>query len=109
MAKEVGSNYFNFGTFLLNDANGNATQALEYQYQRNAEKINRVILTDWLQGKGAKPVAWFTLIDVLRKISLHQLADEIEEVHISLICNTYLADEVKRTPYTCISVTCIST
>ena len=78
LAKEVGSNYFDFGVFLLNDTVGTATQALEDQYQRNAERINRVILTDWLQGKGTKPVAWSTLIDVLRKISLLQLADEME-------------------------------
>ena len=78
VAKEMGSNYFTFGVFLLNDTMGTATRALEDQYQRNAERINHEILTHWLQGKGAQPVAWSTLIGVLRKISLHQLADEME-------------------------------
>ena len=80
MAALVGRAYSKMGVFLLEDETGDIVQALENEYTRNAENINMAIFREWLRGKGAQPVAWSTLIDVLRKIGLGTLADEIEEV-----------------------------
>lgn len=74
----VGTAYFNMGVLLLKDETGAVVQALEHEHMRNAERINQDIFSRWLQGKGAQPVAWPTLIGVLRKIGLCVLADDIE-------------------------------
>ena len=65
------------GVFLLKDQTGVVVQALENEHMKDAERINQAIFSQWLQGKGAQPVAWSTLIGVLRKIGLCALADEI--------------------------------
>ena len=38
------------------------------------------IMRGWRRGKGKKPVTWRTLIEVLRKIELNELADDIIDV-----------------------------
>ena len=78
LAIQVAAGYSNLGVFLLNDETGAIVQALENEHNKNAEKINTAIFREWLQGKGAQPVAWSTLIDVLRKIGLGALAGDIE-------------------------------
>ena len=78
MAVLVGTAYSKMGVFLLKDDTGAVVQALEHEHVRDAEKINMAIFSRWLQGKGAQPVAWSTLIGVLRKIGLCVLADDIE-------------------------------
>ena len=79
MAALVGTAYSKMGVFLLKDeTTGAVVQALEHEHMRDAEKINMAIFSRWLQGKGAQPVAWSTLIGVLRKIGLCVLADDIE-------------------------------
>ena len=76
----IGTHYDVLGTLLLQDNDGTVTQAIRDQYQRDAEKINREILQRWIQGKGRQPVQWSTLIVVLKKIELSELAKKIEEV-----------------------------
>ena len=78
MAALVGTAYSKMGVFLLKDDTGAVVQALELEHMRDAEKINMAIFSRWLQGKGAQPVAWSTLIGVLRKIGLCVLAGDIE-------------------------------
>ena len=78
LAIEVAAGYSNLGVFLLNDETGAIVQALENEHNKTAEKINTAIFREWLQGKGAQPVAWSTLIDVFRDIGLCTLADDIE-------------------------------
>ena len=78
VAALVGIAYSKMGVLLLKDETGAVVQALEHEHMRNAEKINTAIFSQWLQGKGAQPVAWPTLIGVLRKIGLCVLADDIE-------------------------------
>ena len=82
VAALVGTSYAEMGVFLLKDETGAVVQALEHKHMRDAEKINMAIFSRWLQGKGAQPVAWSTLLEVLRKIGLCVLADDIEEVII---------------------------
>ena len=78
LAIQVAAGYSGLGVFLLNDKTGAIVQALENEHNKNAEKINTAIFSEWLQGKGAQPVAWSTLIDVFREIRLCTLADDIE-------------------------------
>ena len=78
VAALVGTAYSKMGVFLLKDETGTVVQALENQHMRDAEKINMAIFSQWLQGNGAQPVAWSTLIGVLRKIGLCVLADDIK-------------------------------
>ena len=79
VAALVGAAYSEMGVFLLKDKTGAVVRALENEHMRDAEKINMAIFSRWLQGKGAQPVAWSTLIGVLRKIGLCELADDIED------------------------------
>ena len=78
VAELVGTKYSKLGIFLLKDETGAIVKALKQEHLQNSEEINMAIFRDWLQGKGAQPVAWSTLIDVLRKIGLGTLADDIE-------------------------------
>ena len=78
--QDIGTHYDVLGTLLLQDNYGTVTQAIKDQYQRDADKINNEILQRWIQGKGRQPVQWSTLIDVLKKIQLSELAKKIEEV-----------------------------
>ena len=64
----VGVKYFDFGIYLLNYETGAATDALELEHSKNAERINQAILKKWLQGMGLKPVNWQTLMSTLQKL-----------------------------------------
>ena len=75
---QIGTNYWDLGILLLNDAKGAITKAIVKQYHEDAAKINREILQRWIQGQGM-PVEWATLIEVLRDIELTELAREIEK------------------------------
>lgn len=72
----IGQAYWQFGILLLWDNTGNIIETIEYECQKNAEKINLKILKKWINGSGL-PVTWDTLIEVLRDIELHDLADKI--------------------------------
>ena len=78
VAELVGTKYSKLGIFLLKDETGAIVQALKQEHLLNSEEINMAIFRKWLQGKGAQPVAWSTLIGVLREIDLCTLADAIE-------------------------------
>ena len=79
IAEQIGTSYRNLGLHLLEDANGVVTKAIRDQYHHDAATINYEILQRWIQGKGRQPVQWSTLIDVLKKIQLSQLAREIAD------------------------------
>ena len=78
--QEIGTNYSQFGMFILNDPNGTRTCNIQHKHRDHAEKINTEILQEWATGRGKKPVTWETLTEVLRDIELCALASEIEEV-----------------------------
>ena len=80
LAQEIGTKYFEFGTFLFEDATGARISALEEELRHNAQNINRQIFREWLSGGGKKPVSWETLIAVLEDIGLSELAKLIAEV-----------------------------
>ena len=79
IVQEIGTNYSTLSPLLLKDDTGAVTEAIISKHQRDADAINQEILTKWLQGKGKHPVAWSTLIDVLKDIELSELAEVIQE------------------------------
>ena len=83
---EIGIKYVQFGALILQDKNGTRVNNMEYEYQRNVERINTKILQEWLDGKGKQPVSWATLIGVLRDIELSTLADAISACHPTSNC-----------------------
>ena len=78
IAVEVGTKYLQFGIFLLDDKNGAVVDALEKEHHWTAEQINMAVIQKWLQGNGAKPVTWSTLVTVLQRIKMNELANDIE-------------------------------
>ena len=79
IVEKIGSNYSKLGPLLLCDDDNSVTSAIVDEHRQNAEAINQEFMTRWLQGRGKKPVAWSTLICVLRDIGLSELAQRIEE------------------------------
>ena len=77
--EQIGTKYTRFGVFLLNDPTGVRVEAIKKKHEDAAE-INLEILQEWLKGSGKTPVTWKTLVDVLFKIGLTKLADNIKSV-----------------------------
>ena len=57
LAQEIGTKYFEFGTFLVEDATGACIKALKKELRDNTEDINREIFQKWLSGGGKTPVS----------------------------------------------------
>ena len=79
IVKRIGTHFLELGPMLLHDDDGMMTQAITDECRHNAAKINYEILKRWIQGEGKEPLQWSTLIDVLKKIELSELALTIEE------------------------------
>ena len=80
--QQVGTNYFTFGIFLLNDETGSRVDIIEDECHGKPERITRKILQEWLEGKGI-PLTWESLIKTLRDTGLSILADQIEDIKLS--------------------------
>ena len=80
LARRIGTEYTNFGILLLEDDNGDHTDAIVRELQNRAEDINTKVFCLWVKGEGLKPVSWATLISVLQDIGLSSLAKDIEHV-----------------------------
>ena len=78
--EEVGTEYVQFGTFLLVDSTGARVKNMAHKNLNDPERINIAILQEWLIGRGKQPVTWTTLVEVLRDIKLATLANDIEAV-----------------------------
>ena len=76
--ERIGTNYSDFGIFLLNDKTGADVDSIVKEKRENAKDINMAILKRWLQGQGRLPVTWKTLIEVLQDTGLTVLASDIE-------------------------------
>ena len=81
IACEVGVKYSDFGIHLLQDVTGAHVLALERELDRDAERINKRILTEWLSGRG-RPTTWETLVEVLNIIGKGELAKKIKEKYV---------------------------
>ena len=80
ITSEVGSEYENFGIFLLNDMDGEIVDEITEKHS-TPEKIVKEILKHWIRGKGKqpRPVSWETLIDALKATGLTELASCIHK------------------------------
>jgi hypothetical protein len=80
LAQAIGTKYTSFGILLLEDDNGNRTEAIVRELQGRAEDINTKIFCLWVNGEGLEPVSWATLVGVLQDIGLNKLASDIQQV-----------------------------
>ena len=87
---EIGSNYSQFGTLLLNDHNGTIVSNIEDKHRGDTVQINTEILQEWATGRGKNPVSWKTLTEVLHNIGLGTLASEIEVIKLKPTTSTVL-------------------
>lgn len=78
--QEIGTKYSEFGILLLEDATGARVDTIALKHLNNAQQINLEILKEWVGGRGAKPVEWPTLVEVLKDIGLIVLAGDIAAV-----------------------------
>jgi len=77
---QIGTNYFSFGIFLLEDDTGTIVLGIERAMMSDAERFNEAILMRWIDGKGKKPLTWDTLVTCLRdSVELEMLASVIEK------------------------------
>ena len=82
--ERISTNYKQFGIILLEDDDGTLVDGIAHKNFNNPEKINIDILTEWLRGKGRKPVTWRTMINTLEKIGLKTMAEDIGLALVSL-------------------------
>ena len=80
--QEISTKYFQFGTLLLEDANGARVSNIEHKHRGDVEQINMEILQEWVSGRGRLPASWATLTEVLRDVELSELASDIEAVKL---------------------------
>ena len=80
LPQEIGIKYYQFGILLLEDTTGARVQCIAHKHPNDAEQINLMILQEWIGGRGAKPVEWQTLVEVLNDIKLTELAHDIAAV-----------------------------
>ena len=80
IAKEIGDDYKCFGTLLLEDETGQKVKNMESKHHSDPSKINILILEEWLNGKGKKPVTWAILVEVLHDTELSTLANDISTI-----------------------------
>ena len=75
--QQISTKYKQFGVILLEDGEGALVDGIAHKNLNNPEEINIDILTQWLRGKGRKPVTWRTMISTLEEIGLKTLAEDI--------------------------------
>ncbi len=86
VAEHIGTDSITFGVILLKDATGAGISAMVQTHRGRPRDINLEILQEWIRG-GGRPVTWNDLVDVLRAIHLHVLADSISAVKLDSTCN----------------------
>ena len=79
LAQKISTNFSSFGILLLQDEGGEQVAAIIRQCQGTAEDINREVFSRWLRGSGCTPVSWATLVSVLHRVGLHELASDIQQ------------------------------
>ena len=75
--QQISTKYKQFGVILLEDGEGAFVDSSAHKNFNNPEEINIDILTQWLRGKGRKPVTWRTMMNTLEEIGLKTLAEDI--------------------------------
>ena len=75
--QKTNTHYTELAMHLLNDDNCDIVSGLEEKCHHDPVKIITAVYKKWIDGTGRTPVTWQTLVDVLKEIELHSLADEI--------------------------------
>ena len=91
IAAKIGTDYELFGTFLLQDKDGNKVKTIERSERGDPLRITVEILRQWLQGNGKLPVNWQTFIQCLQDSNLNVISDSIK---LSLLENN-LSNELE--------------
>ena len=79
--EEISTHFYRFGILLLEDSTEARIKNIAEAYRGTSpEFINTGILQRWIEGKGKMPVTWRTLVEVLRDVSLIDLAADIAAV-----------------------------
>ena len=74
--KKIAMEVDDLGIYLLSYE---MTDTIKTQFNNDLVKATKEVLHQWIQGKGKMPVTWNTFIQVLRKMELSVVADEIED------------------------------
>ena len=75
---EIQNDYVPFGIRLLEDSNGVKIKGIAMSKFGNTVDITVEVLSQWLLGKGRRPVIWRTFVECLRESGLNVPADYIE-------------------------------
>ena len=75
--QQISTKYKQFGVILLEDGEGALVDGIAHKNFNDPEEINIDILTQWLRGKGRKPVTWRTMMNTLEEIGLKTMAEDI--------------------------------
>ena len=79
--EDIGRDYMNLGTCLLNDKTGNKLREIEEDNNRVEKKVNEIFY-QWINGKGQvngeKSYTWGRLIQCLKTAKLNTLVDKIK-------------------------------
>lgn len=75
--REIGTCSRKFGVLLLNDKTGATVDNIIAKYHGDFEQVNFEILGLWLK-QDTRPIAWETLINVLKDMDLSTLAKDIQ-------------------------------
>lgn len=85
---EIGISSYDFGLYLLDDPTGNRVKNIQHEKKGNLEEQNKEIAYQWLLGNGEKPVTWYTLMKILKKIKQGTLSDMIRDSVSECAMNT---------------------
>ena len=94
IAAKIGTDYELFGTFLLQDDDGNKVKNIERSERGDPLRITVEILRQWLQGNGKLPVNWQMLVQCLQDSNLNVVSESIK---ISLM-ESNLSNELEHAP-----------
>ena len=76
--ERIAVHYFQFGKHILDDHFGNQVEAIQETLGPDKVVISQEILSEWLNGRGKKPVTWGTLIMALN--CTESVLDLVEDI-----------------------------
>ena len=77
--EQIGTKYYEFGIYLLQDNDGNKMDTIIADCRGVSFDINRQILCKWIRGGGKQPVTWATLVTEIDRCGLTELAKTIRK------------------------------
>ena len=77
--ERISTDYEDFGIMLLEDKGGDLVENISDSSRNKPTYVTKEIVRKWRKGTGMKPVTWATLIKVLEKLGLSELADDIRK------------------------------